>query len=707
MPELSVIIPVYNTELYLRECLNSVVAQTYKDMEIICVNDGSTDNSLEILNEYKEKDTRIKVITIKNQGPATARNTGLYAATGKYITFVDSDDYIEKTTYEKALQHITDANIVCFGIDVFGDYSLKTRKSDSNYYKISFKGKTKLNNKIRYKTDCSVCNKIFKKSLINDKEINFPQGRRYEDAAFYWKYIASVKTAWFIDENLYKYRRRERSIMAETFEQGKFAVDHLYIIDDLYNYLIKHNLYNQNLKLFAQLFKEYFFSAYRYTLPYKQVEILQLGSSYARKFFSTTSIKCSLIKSLINNDYDGIWEPDLNLFQKIFSIKNVKTSNKLKKIKLFCILGMKFRREQILLSNRSEYKISVIIPVYNVEQYLRQCLDSVVNQTLKDIEIILVDDGSTDSSLSICNEYAQKDCRIKVLKQNHKGAGAARNKGLEIARGEYLSILDSDDFFELDMLEKLYDEATENNADITICDMKFYDTQTHTTQKSFSINKDCIPDKTIFSYKDMPDYIFNTFQNWSWNKLFKTEFVKTNNIKFQEIKRTNDLYFTCCALVLANKITYLDEKLAYYRFNTTSNCQSTNYIAPKDFVRAFIKLKKFLEKKNIYKAVKRSYINWAIGSCLYNLRTLEKYPDAHKKLLNYLIDTGFQNMDITQDNKELFNLESEYNEFIKLYNLKDVHYKNKCQRIFSIKNALDRRHKIITFLGLRIKLRRK
>ena len=404
MPELSVIIPVYNTELYLRECLNSVVAQTYKDMEIICVNDGSTDNSLEILNEYKEKDTRIKVITIKNQGPATARNTGLYAATGKYITFVDSDDYIEKTTYEKALQHITDADIVCFGIDVFGNYSLKTRKSDSNYYKISFKGKTKLNNKIRYKADCSVCNKIFKKSLINDKEINFPQGRRYEDAAFYWKYIASVKTAWFIDENLYKYRRRERSIMAETFEQGKFAVDHLYIIDDLYNYLIKHNLYNQNLKLFAQLFKEYFFSAYRYTLPYKQVEILQLGSSYARKFFSTTSIKCSLIKSLINNDYDGIWEPDLNLFQKIFSIKNVKTSNKLKKIKLFCILGMKFRREQILLSNRSEYKISVIIPVYNVEQYLRQCLDSVVNQTLKDIEIILVDDGSTDSSLSMAQQ---------------------------------------------------------------------------------------------------------------------------------------------------------------------------------------------------------------------------------------------------------------------------------------------------------------
>lgn len=348
--------------------------------------------------------------------------------------------------------------------------------------------------------------------------------------------------------------------------------------------------------------------------------------------------------------------------------------------------------------------ISVIIPVYNTEQYLIECIDSVVNQTLKDIEIILVDDGSTDSSLSICNEYAQKDNRITVLQQDHKCAGAARNKGLEIAKGEYLSILDSDDFFELDMLQKLYDRAAENNADITICDVKFYDTQTNTTQKSYSINKDYIPDKAIFSYKDMPDYIFNTFQNWSWNKLFRTEFVKTNNIKFQEIQRTNDLYFTCCALVLANKITFVNEELIFYRKGITTNCQSTNYKAPKDFINAFVELKHFLERQGIYSEVKKSYINWALSGCLGNLNSLKIKPNAHKELLNYLFKSGFKELDITKENRNIFWGDREEKIFSEIVCQK-FNYKNFIERLFSIKNFQN--HKIITILGIRIKIRRK
>ena len=103
-------------------------------------------------------------------------------------------------------------------------------------------------------------------------------------------------------------------------------------------------------------------------------------------------------------------------------------------------------------------KISVIIPVYNTEKYLRQCLDTVVAQTLKDIEIILVDDGSTDDSLLICQEYAQKDSRIHVYHQENQGAGPARNYGIKVAKGQYFSFLDSDDLFKLDMLERLYDK---------------------------------------------------------------------------------------------------------------------------------------------------------------------------------------------------------------------------------------------------------
>lgn len=120
-------------------------------------------------------------------------------------------------------------------------------------------------------------------------------------------------------------------------------------------------------------------------------------------------------------------------------------------------------------------KVSVIIPVYNAEKYLRQCLDSVVNQTLRDIEIICVDDGSPDSSLSLLQKYASGDNRIKILQQENSGAGIARNKGLAMASGKYILFLDSDDFFELDLCENLFYQAEKTEADIILYDADCYE----------------------------------------------------------------------------------------------------------------------------------------------------------------------------------------------------------------------------------------
>lgn len=119
-------------------------------------------------------------------------------------------------------------------------------------------------------------------------------------------------------------------------------------------------------------------------------------------------------------------------------------------------------------------KVSVIIPVYNSEIYLKECLDSVVNQTLQNIEIICIDDGSTDASMDILHEYARKDERFKILEQKHLGGGAARNLGLKEAAGEYFSFLDSDDYFELDMLEKIYLRCSEKKADIGVFGVMCY-----------------------------------------------------------------------------------------------------------------------------------------------------------------------------------------------------------------------------------------
>ena len=346
MPKISIIVPIYNSEEYLKECLNSLVNQTFKDIEIICVNDGSTDNSLEIVKHFAEKDSRIKVINQENKGQSAARNAGLKIASGEWITFIDSDDYIDLNTYERALT-VSNVDVICFGIEVYGDNLYATRQADNEYYKIKYKSLVHLNNKIRLNTDVSVCDKLFKKEIIDNYGIRFPEGIHFEDAEFYWKYILCCKSANYIDEYFYHYRRREDSIMHNAFHQKGIAIEHLYIIEHLYKFMVANELYKNNINLLIELFKQFFSFAYINTKPKNQFEVLGLANIYANKYFSDKKIKCCFIKALQNGKYDDIWEPDLKFYQKIFSIQKVYLPVSKCKCKYICFLGLKFKLKNI------------------------------------------------------------------------------------------------------------------------------------------------------------------------------------------------------------------------------------------------------------------------------------------------------------------------------------------------------------------------
>ena len=346
-------------------------------------------------------------------------------------------------------------------------------------------------------------------------------------------------------------------------------------------------------------------------------------------------------------------------------------------------------------------KISVIMPVYNVENYLAQCLQSVVDQTLKDIEIILVDDGSTDSSLDICKQYAQKDNRIKIIEQQNQGAGAARNKGLEIATGEYLSILDSDDYFDADMLEKLYNKATVNKLDIVICRCQSIDTLTGEIKPmQWSIKQNRLPDKSIFNYKDMPDYILGFCVGWSWDKLFKREFVQKNNLKFQNLRSTNDMLFVFLSLVLADKISVINDVLITHRYNRPNQLSETREKDPFCFITAVYALKKELEKLNLYNEVEKSFLNWCIQFCDWQINTLSK--STQKMVLSKLKQGLFKDLKIYDKQKDYFYEKQAWDKLI--YPEKHF-YKHLLQQIFSLKNYEN--HKVLTVFGVKIKLRRK
>ncbi|MGN0006154.1 MAG: glycosyltransferase family 2 protein [Candidatus Gastranaerophilaceae bacterium] len=266
MPKISIIVPVYNAEKYLSKCIKSLINQTLKDIEIILADDGSKDKSLEICNQFAQKDKRIKVFSQKNSGPSVARNNALKIATGEFIGFVDSDDYIKKDTYEKALNKMSkDVDLVIWAVNVVSDDKLSyTNWFQENYFKIHFKGKVKTTNDIRFKTDVVPWNKLYRASIIFDNNITFPAGRLYEDNAFWWKYTFFCKNIFFIDEKLHYYNMRQSSLRGEVIaKKQECEKDRIYMVENVFDFLQEHNLLNkENNELIEKLFLKSFIEAY-------------------------------------------------------------------------------------------------------------------------------------------------------------------------------------------------------------------------------------------------------------------------------------------------------------------------------------------------------------------------------------------------------------------------------------------------------------
>ena len=222
-------------------------------------------------------------------------------------------------------------------------------------------------------------------------------------------------------------------------------------------------------------------------------------------------------------------------------------------------------------------KVSVILPVYNGEKYIKKCMESLIDQTLKEIEIICVDDGSVDGTLEALKEYENLD-NVTVITQENAGAGAARNKGMSYAKGEYLSFLDADDIFEKDMLEVAYNKAVEDKADMVVFNSDQYYEETQEYKKAdWTLRYAKIPPYTPFKHRQMTDNVFKVFVGWAWDKLFLKEFVDKYALKFQEQRTSNDMFFVFMATVLSNRITVVpkDKVLVHQRRNNAVSLYNT------------------------------------------------------------------------------------------------------------------------------------
>lgn len=307
-------------------------------------------------------------------------------------------------------------------------------------------------------------------------------------------------------------------------------------------------------------------------------------------------------------------------------------------------------------------KVSVIVPVYNVEKYIRQCVESICAQTLKDIEILLIDDGSSDNSAAILDEFAKKDNRVRVFKRENHGAGTERNFGIEHAKGKYLSLLDSDDWFEPEMLETAYNACEEKQADFCVFKADLFDSATQKrSYASWILREDIVPKKDVFSYKDIDQNIFRIFNGWAWDKLYSRDFVICEQLRFQEQRTTNDLFFVYAALVKAKRITAVYKTLVHHRADLNQSLSNTREKSWDCFYHALMLLKSELENMQIYEEVKQSFVNYALHFSFWNMDTLT--GPSLVKLYNALRNEWFEDLDIKGMPKEYFYSPDEFERY--------------------------------------------
>ncbi len=409
---ISIVIPVYNAEKYLGGCLNSIQNQTYKNFEVILVNDGSIDHSETICKEFVEVDTRFRYFLKVNGGASSARNFGLDHVTGDFITFIDADDWVDENHLEVLINNIKENNsdmavssikkfdnVSSFEFRVYSNqekYLLNYNKLNRDEFLVILPKLIHASNS--YKIAVS---KLFKKELV--KDIRFDESIVYgEDLDFFFKIYNNINSISYVDEVTYVYRLHDESTSSKFNQQ--YAEQELLI----------------------------------YKKMYEKIEELGLSTIH---YYTTIRDLLEFRKDYLENRV---------LFNKYLDFLEIKEKS----------------------VTYPEDLISIIVPIYNVSPYLQLCLESIEKQTYPHFEVLLINDGSRDNSKDICQEFIHKDKRFRYFEQENLGISAARNTGILNSNGEFITFIEGDDFVDPNYLEELYHTALKNDSEIVVASYK-------------------------------------------------------------------------------------------------------------------------------------------------------------------------------------------------------------------------------------------
>lgn len=580
-PAISVVIPMYNAEKYIEECLESLSIQTFQDFEVIIVDDCSTDNSIKIVEEYASKfNGRLRLEkTEKNSGGGgyVPRNIGLSLASGEYVYFLDADDFILGSAleilYTSAKEY--DADVVYTGshyelkspIDFFlhrdGEGKRRLREGLEDKIELIVDDSNKILSQLlleeREGNFRTTWTKFIRRDFLNNNGITFPNLSNAGDFIWVINVYCHVKRFLRISSPLYFYRRynmasvtQKRRKPAEQVSNWISAfVDFVKVLSNLEN---ETKVLSENPTYCLAAFKSHFNWCLTCT-------------NYARDKLSDKDIYDALHQKFIQ-DSPGSAVPFL--FSFLDNERKINNDS-LKIIK-------KLEKEVTQFKNSSSCPaVSVIIPIYNAEKYIGECLDSLLAQTFRNFEVIVVDDCSIDSSVEIVKSYAQRfgeRLRLTKTEKNSGGGGVPRNKGLLLSRSEYIFFLDADDMLTKTALEEMYTLAKDYDVDIVNCE-KFY--ELNSNEENINIKtyqKDDLVKKPTLETENLKERVLGIinerYLTVPWNKLIKRNLIIDNEIFFPDVKPSEDNIWNQYLLFCAKKILRVPNIVYIYRLTNDS-----------------------------------------------------------------------------------------------------------------------------------------
>lgn len=583
MPKVSVLVPIYNVSKYLEECLDSIVGQTLTDIEIICINDGSTDNSLEIIEKYAKKDDRIVIINKKNSGYGDSMNQGIAKATGEYIGIVESDDWIDKNMFQKlySLARRNKAEVVKSN---FYNFFTDPKKSHINGTIVNIvnpneTGKvidTTTSNGIIWQQPC-IWSAIYQRDFLNKNNIRFlpSPGASYQDLGFNFKVWINATRACFTTDAFLHYRQDNESSSVNS--PGKVfcvADEH----KEAVRYLKEHKLYDT--------FKDVLFSLrwgnYRWNID-------RLTPELAKDFIEYAS-----------NEYRSLYDSgDFN-----FLFFDANAAREVREL----ISNPQMVMDRKLAISRAD--VSVIIPAYNNEDYIDKCLKSIINQTHQNIEIIIVDDGSIDRTSDIAEEYFKKDARIKIINQVNQGLSASRNTGIDNSKSPFIMFCDSDDFYETNSVDTMLSTIKSTEADLAVGSINIlYESRQFTALKKEE-------DRQYYAVKfrgkhNITSKLLNDIDVSSWNKIFKRSIIEQSGIRYPLGLWYEDAYFFYAYTWSSQTISFapVDKPVYNYIRRNGSIMDKTFKKHPKacDHIEISFKLFDFLKEKKLFSKQSRDF----------------------------------------------------------------------------------------------------